>query len=406
VRDVQAFFERIQQIERTGQFSPELLATEVQKLYAAPDAKANDSLQFMTIHKSKGLEFDTVILPGLDCRTGRQDQPLLLWEEVSREEAHDPSGVDLVVAPLIPKDAKNSKVTAYDYLKMLEKERANFEDARVLYVAATRVERCLHLLGAAKVNKDGITTAPKNTFLEMLWPVVHHAFNTEQAIKPNPNLQTKLQTSIEQFIPQLVRVSHAQLAEILTTRTPQQAPSSIENLKLAEDKDTLSADIGTLAHFYMELIANSGVGKWEYERVKLLKPAMQRWFKQKGYDAIKCDQSAEAVINLLQTTLSSEDGEWVLKTRSTAENELSIESADNQSVIKKVIDRTYIEDGTRWIIDYKSVALERNTSDSALKAIAMQYREQLDGYEQLFTQENLPIQKAIFFLSLGRLSLL
>lgn len=406
VRDVQAFFERIQQIERTGQFSPELLATEVQKLYAAPDAKANNCLQFMTIHKSKGLEFDTVILPGLDCRTGRQDQPLLLWEEVSREEAHDSSGVDLVVAPLMPKDAKNSKVTAYDYLKMLEKERANYEDARVLYVAATRAERCLHLLGAAKVNKDGTPTAPKSTFLEMLWPVVHHNFNTEQAIKPNPNLQTKLKTNIEQFIPQLVRVSHAQLPEILITRAPQYAPSSIDNPELTDDKDNLSADIGTLAHYYTELIANFGVEKWHFERIMLLRPAMQRWFKQRGHDAKKCDQSAEAVINLLQTTLSSEDGKWVLKIRPTAQNELSIETADNQSVIKKVIDRTFVENGIRWIIDYKSIPLKSNTSDSTLKEIATQYSAQLAGYEKLFAQQNLPIQKAIFFLSIGRLATL
>ena len=70
VRDVQAFFERVQQLENTGNFSPEQLAVEVKKLYAAPDAKAPDTLQLMTIHKSKGLEFDTVILPGLDRKTG------------------------------------------------------------------------------------------------------------------------------------------------------------------------------------------------------------------------------------------------------------------------------------------------------------------------------------------------
>ena len=87
VRDVQAFFVRVQQLEAAGQFSPQQLAVEVEKLYAAPDAKANNSLQFMTIHKSKGLEFDTVILPGLDRKTGGNDQPLLLWEEVSPNDA-------------------------------------------------------------------------------------------------------------------------------------------------------------------------------------------------------------------------------------------------------------------------------------------------------------------------------
>jgi len=141
VRDVQAFFERVQQLELTGQFSPQHLAEEVQKLYAAPDAKADGQLQFMTIHKSKGLEFDTVILPGLDCKTGGNEQPLLLWEEVSSEET-ETNDIDLVVAPYTPKGQQDGSVTPYDYLKQLEKERASYEDARVLYVAATRAERC------------------------------------------------------------------------------------------------------------------------------------------------------------------------------------------------------------------------------------------------------------------------
>jgi len=38
----------------------------------------------MTIHKAKGLEFDTVIVPGLDRGPGRSDPPLFLWKEVVR----------------------------------------------------------------------------------------------------------------------------------------------------------------------------------------------------------------------------------------------------------------------------------------------------------------------------------
>jgi len=72
VRDVQAFFERIDRMEAMGQFKVELLTQEIEKLYAAPDAQASDLLQFMTIHKSKGLEFDTVILPGLGKKLAAQ----------------------------------------------------------------------------------------------------------------------------------------------------------------------------------------------------------------------------------------------------------------------------------------------------------------------------------------------
>jgi ATP-dependent exoDNAse (exonuclease V) beta subunit len=68
-----------------------------------------------------------------------------------------------------------------------------------------------------------------------------------------------------------------------------------------------------------------------------------------------------------------------------------------------VIDRTFIADGTRWIIDYKSAMLSADSSNAALKAAAEPYRKQLNGYAQLFKDEPYPICKAIFFLSVARL---
>ncbi len=402
VRDVQAFFERIQQLERTGQFSPELLVTEVQKLYAAPDAKADDKLQFMTIHKSKGLEFDSVILPGLDCKTGRSEQPLLLWEEVSREDAYDPSGVDLVVAPHIPKDAKSDQVSPYDYLKMLEKERAAYENARVLYVAATRAERCLHLLAAAKTNTKGEINPAKNTFLEMLWPVVHADFQTESVLKLSASTQSKSNANIEDFIPQLIRLNHAQMPAIFAQHVNSFNNYQNGNSK-AEEKSNFSADVGTLTHFYLELIAKTDLTNWQSKSIAQLSLAMQRWFKQKNYDDGLCLQGAENVCKLIQNTLNSETGLWLLKARKQAQSELAIEVSDGININKKVIDRTFIEDNIRWIIDYKTTQIADATNDATLQITAEQYRTQLDGYAQLFADEGIAIQKAVFFLTVAKL---
>ena len=45
----------------------------MEKLFATPDVLADASLQLMTIHKAKGLEFDTVILPGLSRIPSQDD---------------------------------------------------------------------------------------------------------------------------------------------------------------------------------------------------------------------------------------------------------------------------------------------------------------------------------------------
>lgn len=405
VRDVQAFFERIQQLEMVGQFSPQQLAEEVQKLYAAPDAKADDTLQFMTIHKSKGLEFDTVILPGLDRKTGGNDQPLLLWEEVSAEGEHQTGETDLVVAPYTPKGMQSNDVTPYDYLKLLEKERATYEDARVLYVAATRAERCLHLLGAAKVDAKGVANAPKNTFLEMLWPIVHAQFADEHTIKPKEQTQMNLDSAMQDFVPQLIRLNQPAIPMMLASKIPDSVTNT-DNDKKEDNNATFDADVGILTHFYLQLIADNGIEHWPASRINSLNPAMQRWFKQRNYDAKKAEIGTDRVNALLQTTLDSEQGRWVLQQRESAASELAIEQAleqtSQQLVSKKIIDRTFIEDGIRWVVDYKSVALPSDTSDAGLHKVASQYQAQLDGYELLFKEEKLPTQKAIFFVSLGK----
>jgi ATP-dependent exoDNAse (exonuclease V) beta subunit len=411
--------ERIDKMEMAGQFSTEQLALEVEKLYAAPNAKAPDTLQFMTIHKSKGLEFDTVILPGLDKATGGGDQPLLMWEEVPRESLDDDvADVDLVVAPFIYKSKnKAEQVSVYDYLKSLEKQRADYEDARVLYVAATRAERCLHLLGVVSPNKDDELLPKKNTFLEILWPVVAQEFSKEKIARSQGALPKKannqLGAQLQDFVPKLVRLTnpampallHATDSHELTQQAKQSQASGQSDKDNDDDALILEADIGTLTHRYLELIAKQGLDAWPLVRLEPLKQAMQRWFTGQGYATSAANQAADAVLALLKTTLHSPQGQWVLQSREGASNELQIESLgdDKSQVRKKIIDRTFVEDGVRWIVDYKTTALDAGLDEVALKQAAEAYRQQLQGYAALFADEVLSIQLAVYFVSIGQL---
>ena len=408
VRDVQAFFERIDRMEAMGQFTTELLAQEVQKLYAAPDAKATERLQFMTIHKSKGLEFDTVILPGLDKTTGKNDQQLLIWEEVSQESAGaDVADVDLVVAPLPPKGISKSKkepVTPYAYLQSLEKQRAQYEDARVLYVAATRAERCLHLLGAVKLDKHGQANPKKNTFLEMLWPVLVSDFDADALPKQDQHIALNSQVSslrLEDFVPQLVRLAKPALPAILEAEISAVA-SANNGDEVATISPSLEADIGTLTHRYLELMAKHGHHDWTPQRITSLEAAMQRWLLQQGHPHLNAKQGTQTVVQLLIKTLLSTDGQWVLQARAGADQEFALEFFDGE-VKKRIIDRTFIENGVRWIIDYKTTQAVADLSEVALTQAAGEYQQQLAGYAALFEDEGLPIKTAVFFVNIGRL---
>lgn len=396
VQDVQAFFGRIAALEQHGHFSPQALAEDVQKLYAAPDAKADASLQFMTIHKSKGLEFDTVILPGLDGSNPPDDAKLVIWEEVTMQDGH----TELVAAPFVPTPLKRQQatITAYDYLNDLDKTRAAYEDARVLYVAATRAERQLHLLGAAKPDKNGDTQARKNSFLNLLWPAIQPWFCSEHDIvRRYPG--ARQEADIRQFIPRLIRLNRVGTPDMLQSAQPE---ASVGYQAMSEETATsrLEADMGTLAHLYLQLIAEQGLAAWQMHTETAflsLQPAMQRWFKQQGYTDSEAKPGAAHVAALLTTTVQSEHGRWVLHPHAQAASELAIEQLSER---KKVIDRTFVADGVRWIVDYKSMPV---TANHDLPLLAQAFKAQLAAYAQLFKADGLPVKTAILFLSTGQL---
>lgn len=406
VQDVQAFFKRIQTLEQNGQFSTAMLAEDVKKLYAAPSSKTTHDIQFMTLHKSKGLEFDTVILPGLDAKPPSNSKPLLLWEEVLMD-----GELSLLSAPLPPsmsKQTAKNEQSAYDYLFSLENMRDALEDVRELYVAATRAERHLHLLGAVSEGEKGEYKAIKNSYLHILLPSIHHAFTEDQFIKA-PESTGDQQTSLAQFVPQLLRLKAAGMPALLrNTEIP--VANHQQNLPKPTDAAILEADIGTLTHLYLELIANSQLEDWlgsSFEKVIQAAPAMQRWLLQRGYDQTTADDAAKQVQTLLTTTLASKDGQWVLSAHEQAESELAIETASEQNKAKKqVIDRTFVENNTRWIIDYKTTALPTDIDDTALAEKAQDYAVQLTAYASLFAHESYRIQKAVYFVSVGRLALI
>jgi ATP-dependent exoDNAse (exonuclease V) beta subunit len=397
VVDVQAFFACLDNLDRSNQFSPERMQSEITKLFAAPDSHG-EHLQMMTIHKSKGLEFDTVILLGLGASTGgnNSDQPLVLWEEVKTPHSHE-----LLAAPYIPKGARDKEsVSPYDYLASREKARDANESARVLYVAATRVERKLHLVGIANQTAKGEISPTKNTYLDLLWPTVAPIFEADLQLES----AHQEQEDITSFTPQLVRLVQPAVPSILQTNKAT-ALYSKPNTKPSY-QSSLEAGIGTLAHRYMEMIAQQALSHWTVAHIETLKPAMQHWLRQQGHTEQLANDAAATVQRILIQTINSADGQWVLKTRADAGVELGITRCHHDVVKSYVIDRTFIEDGIRWIIDYKSVSLESNLADSELNIIAEQYHTQLEDYATLFADQATPIQKAILFLSLGKLVIL
>lgn len=83
---------------------------------AAPESDAVAPVKVMTLHRAKGLEFDTVILPGLARTSARTEPKLLRWRA-------RPAG--LMLAPMAARGANEGPISAY--LKRLAQAETDAE---------------------------------------------------------------------------------------------------------------------------------------------------------------------------------------------------------------------------------------------------------------------------------------
>lgn len=400
--DASAYFAALDQLDERGHVDLNRLRAEVDMLFAAPDPTAPPQLQIMTIHKSKGLEFDTVIMPGLHKKSPPADKKLLLWDEVIGPDGHE----QLIVAPIqLNRKATTNEASKFDFLHQFEGERSRNETQRLLYVAITRSKRQIHLLGCAKTDADLALKEPaKDSFLALLWHVGQTHF--EQALQvcldKSSDESNPKTTTIDPatFNHRLIRLKEAKRPEIFAANTELLFDQKeLQNLETQEGEAVhagqIAADIGTLVHKYLEIIANTGLSAWPVSRILSLEPAMTRWMRQQGHATGLAATAVQEVIYNLVTTLQSEDGKWVLGKHEDAGCEVSFTTARNGVFQTHIIDRTFVENGVRWIVDYKTTRQALKTEDDWAV-----YRAQLDRYRSLFGADK-EIKCAIFLCHQG-----
>jgi ATP-dependent exoDNAse (exonuclease V) beta subunit len=408
--DSQAFFSSLDKLDEHGSLDLTRLETEMDKLFAQPDPSATARLQIMTIHKSKGLEFDTVILPGLHKKPSPSDKKLMLWDEVSNEQGQ----LQRVMANL-PNGAQRAsdEPTKYALLNRFESERNRNETQRLLYVAVTRAKRHLHLLGCAKLSANpdnGVLNAPLSTSL--LWPLWSVARSQFEGAAGQPTTAAEGDPLVgasapviaaDSFNHRLIRLRRAEPPEPLRPRpsgcpaapAPQPEPTPWEGDQ-PQVGGRLAADIGTLVHKYLEIIGRDGLDGWPVDRLRRLKPAMRRWLLKQGHAGEELESASEDVLQHLLTTLQSETGRWILGPREAGQCEVPYTTARDGEVQTHVIDRTFVEDGVRWIVDYKT------TNPPADDGLRQEHEQQLMRYRALFPGQ--AVRAVVFFTRTATIS--
>ncbi len=394
----QQYFDFLEQQSPVDDWS--LFQTAVEKLYAAPDSAADRHVQVMTIHKSKGLEFDTVIIPGLDRgnRPGQQD--LLLWRERIAEDGQ----AQLLIAPL--QAAGQDKDPLYRHLQWEAGIKETLESTRVIYVGATRAIRQLHLLCNMKSGKP----PANNSLLARLWPWLEKAIEEQ-----HPSIRLRQAAAVEKEKQDDTAIPVASFSHLWRLPPGFKGTGHIEPLQgrtLAQADNSLlfepgagdARHIGTLLHRIIRQVTLQGISYWRQTPPAERQPHWLGQLRQLGVvntsDALSRLQVA--VANILEDS----ENHWLLDNDSVdslCEYAIGYLDEDNR-VRSAVIDRTFIRDGIRWIIDYKSSCpLEGQPMDEFVREQMQQYAAQMALYERLMLSmdgnraKTPPIRKALYF---------
>lgn len=143
------------------------LQRRLASLYAH-SGNASARVQVMTLHKAKGLEFDLVILPALAAATRPDERPVLLWDD------YTDAGGERRFLLATDDHSKPATPGLYNTLQRIRKRKGRAENARLLYVGATRAVQRLQLTAclAQDAGSGELRPPSANALLHCLWQSV------------------------------------------------------------------------------------------------------------------------------------------------------------------------------------------------------------------------------------------
>ncbi len=385
--DVDVFFDEVSQaLENGGPAQLAQFGQVLQNLFASPVSAQDNPVQIMTMHKAKGLEYDHILLPGLDHRPPAKSKRLVFWI---------PHGDELLLAPMEEKGDPGCEI--YDFLARLDEKKNEFETLRLLYVAATRAKKQLHLFGhvQGKGEPDAHTWKPqKHSLLSRLWP--HIGEDWISILLRREEAVADADDETERAAPAVHR-----LHRLPNPAAFPEPHAAIEVGKVSEISEKAGEDsgfvwrgsearcLGNVLHRCLQKMAQGKLA-WSEDDAKNRAGRLRTAFLAEGLAPDAIEPTVQKAAQALHNVLRDEKGRWILAPHTEAHSEYPLTGFLKGRFVSVQIDRTFVdEEERRWIIDFKTGSPENPERHQA----------QLDQYEELIRLqgETRPIKKALYY---------
>lgn len=366
-----------------------LTAKYVDQSHQTP-SHIGSGVQLMTIHQSKGLEFDAVILPELQSSARRRDQEILNWHESMQ-----------LGKPMLMLGAKtqNPDKTIYAYINSILQNKETHELKRLFYVAMTRAKTILFL---SYVDAEGEgKSARSGSFLSLL----------EKAdVKLQPDLKQGGQLKLEAE-PNLDNEKATKRLRRLPAHwcLPQDIQKYLPDYKAQNENNDDETDLNWPEHgeewlrvsgvLFHQLIAyylqNLDMGI----NLSYLQNQAKKLLKSFGL-SLQDNTSAENLISQgLSKIFVDSTGQWIMhEGHHHRLSEKSFGVKLKNKIRSIVIDYAFVdENNVRWIIDFK-INQATTAEEVDLEYEINTYGKQLELYRYAFSQiENRAIRCALYF---------
>ena len=159
-------------------------------------------------------------------------------------------------------------------------------------------------------------------------------------------MDTQCDTSTPSYNLRRFKVTYLETrAKVVTDPSTRSSPINISL------QTPIQRHIGTLIHETLQNIAETGSAKSKQWPLRL---------KQLGVPESELDVCLQTIQYAVDRTQKDPRGQWILSNKhQDAYSELPLTFFDNAQLKKVIIDRCFIDNETRWIIDYKTGRLNK-----------------------------------------------
>ena len=362
-----------------------VLERALERLYATPPSS---NIELMTIHKSKGLEFDVVILPSTGAAGRNADRDLLAWQRLRGHMIFAPKPQSSAGDPAAEK--------LYRYMSDAQARALDEEIDRLIYVALTRAKRTLHVFGVAQMNSKGDVAPTSGSILHRLWASVGDAFErcdiieTDDAVPP-------LRVPMAPRLRELKIACEPVWQPPLPPESPlQRAQRQTENAVLEDNIEDRA--VGIVFHELMERLGRrNDREQWLLDTDRLRRGVTQR-LRHHCHPEPDLDNSVARVMDLVSNTLSCDKGQWILASYQWQASEQTIRRMIGGQWQTLILDRVFIDEDRCWIVDYKTARAKGNVQ-RFYEEQAERYRTKMRIYQQALhaTGVECAITTALYF---------